>query len=249
MASESERRAKLLSLKNSVRAYFEMTTVAPRQKGHPWGAAFRAVRSNDYMAESFIEELQALLDYIEAAFATAPPREAPREPEPELEDDPASEDETHVAGPRGMAPQRKVVPTRGRESPPAEEARLSRPVRAPPSSPPRPMPRAVAAPPPPIRPASAAPARPAALPTRPSAPVAARPSAPVAARPVAEAAPRQSSARPAAALPSPARPLPGATRKNQFVEMETTVSAPPSFGVGDHTGPANLPPESPRRRR
>jgi hypothetical protein len=239
MASEAERREKLLSLTNSVRAFFEMTTVAPRTKGHPWAPAFRAIRANDYMAESFLDELQALLDYIEAAFATAPGR---AERIDFAVDDSDDEQTTMLAEPRAPArrpepprSERAVVPARPpeRAPQPAPVERSAAPARPAPPSPARP-------PVPPPRPAAArpvaAPPRPVAAPPR---PVAAPPSRPVA------PPPRPVAAR-GSATPPPAKRI---TRRNQFVDIETTITAPPSFGFDDAaTGPTSLP-EPPRRRR
>jgi hypothetical protein len=255
MASEAERRDKLLGLTNGVRAFFEMTTVAPRAKGHPWSAAFRAVRTNDYMAESFLEELQALLDYIEAAFATAPGRTVRAEVA-------TRDEETRVAPPRGIAQpparpaaKRSETPRPVPRAQPAPSAPRPAPARAvPPSPPPRPVaaapreaarPRAM--PPPPPRPTAPAQTRPPSPPPRPSA-VPAR-VAPPAARAVAAADDRTSRGNARPAPPSPP-PRPRQTRRNQFVDVETTVTAPPSFGLEDAvTGPTDLPNEPPRRRR
>ena len=66
MSDESERRSKLLALKDTVRAFFEVTNVTPGGRG--WSNAFLAVRQNDYMADSFLVELRALIDFIEVEF-------------------------------------------------------------------------------------------------------------------------------------------------------------------------------------
>src|SRR6476620_8701044 len=72
MASERERREKLLVRKDAVRAFFERTEVrAPARGSSSWMEGFRAVQKNEYLAESFIEELRALIEYIEDEFDTA----------------------------------------------------------------------------------------------------------------------------------------------------------------------------------
>ncbi len=63
MAEDREKRRRLRELSNNVRAFFEVTSVA--EGGRGWSNAFRAVRQNDYMADSFLAELRALIDFIE----------------------------------------------------------------------------------------------------------------------------------------------------------------------------------------
>lgn len=60
-----DRDQKLLAAADAVRSFFEVTNV---REGRGWSAAFKAVRANDYMADSFLVELRALLDLIEVAF-------------------------------------------------------------------------------------------------------------------------------------------------------------------------------------
>jgi hypothetical protein len=131
---DDERRSRLLALNASVRGFFEMTVAAPSMRGHPWRAAFRAVRTNDHLAEGFLEELQALLDFIDAEFGG---REAPR-------GRPKTEARRQAPPPQQQLPPSRPEPSRA-------EARRPPP---PPPLPPRPEPqravRSASAPPEPL---------------------------------------------------------------------------------------------------
>src|SRR5262249_27557243 len=67
------RREMLLARKDAVREFFERTNVrAPARGKAGWFEAFRAVQRNDYLAECFVEEMRALIEYIEAEFGDPP---------------------------------------------------------------------------------------------------------------------------------------------------------------------------------
>lgn len=74
--TSDHRAGRLLQLKDSVKAFFDVTGIG----GSDAAAAFRAVRRNDHLAESFLAELIALVDYIEAEFTAAPMRRLPPPP-------------------------------------------------------------------------------------------------------------------------------------------------------------------------
>src|SRR5438105_4437181 len=75
-----ERTRRLLELKDAVKAFFEVTGGA----GTAWDTAFRAVRRNDEMAQSFVADLRRLVEHIETTYAparaAAPARERPAPP-------------------------------------------------------------------------------------------------------------------------------------------------------------------------
>ena len=71
-----ERAGRLLELKDALKAYFEVTGMVA---GSGWDAAFRTVRKNDEMAESFVSDLRRLLGFIESEFDArgSAPKRAP----------------------------------------------------------------------------------------------------------------------------------------------------------------------------
>jgi hypothetical protein len=166
---DAARREKLLQLAEAVRSFFEVTNVT---ESRGWSAAFKAVRVNDYMADSFLAELRALIDFIEVEFERAPVKPSrfmepstaqmwssdrpPRiDPEPVTARVTASRTPVVTRSVRQDSRERKTVPPPSRDKetvPPPMRARSegppARPVRSPP---PAPRPRSVPPPPPPPR--------------------------------------------------------------------------------------------------
>jgi hypothetical protein len=108
-----ERTEKLLSLADGVRSFFDVTNVT---EGRGWSAAFKAVRANDYMADSFLAELRSLIDFIEVEFdprfgseKPAPASKKPAAPPPKRAPEPVKAAPPRPAPkPAGVA--RKVAP-------------------------------------------------------------------------------------------------------------------------------------------
>jgi hypothetical protein len=216
MSDESERRGKLLALKDTVRAFFEVTNVTPGGRG--WSNAFQAVRQNDYMADSFLVELRALIDFIEVEFDPLFGKRGGSDKTPTTDEHPAdtltpsvaSVNQALALARREVQGKTPVVP-RAPEKPPAPKAPV-----APPKAPP-----AVAKPAPVAAKPAPAPAKPAPAPPRPS--------------PILE---RAASKRPVAPPPPP-------PRRNQFADSETRVDTAPQFvdeDATDATGRMIMPP-------
>jgi hypothetical protein len=239
MATDKERRAKLLRLKDSVRAFFEQTAVhSPGDSS--WMSAFRAVQRNDLLANEFVDELRALIEYIEQEFGASVPAAAPT-----FHDESTKIVSLHDLG---VAPPRPAAPRAAAPPPTPAHARAARPAPTakspPPKSPPPPAPPPVA----PLRARSPSPAKPPAVPASERFPQRFPQRFPSIVR--APAGDTERSAAPPRSRLSPLAPS-RVGKKLLDSDDDTHVGRPPGFDVqeDESTAKVGLPPEPPRRKR